>query len=237
MQGRSFEYRPYTITMSAPTERFSRLEIRHITIAYLVLTLDFWLIVSGVSLLGSGNMYGYYFGVLWALPVAATVAATAFVTHELAHKFSAQKMGIWAEFRMSSQGLVISVILSLLGFLLAAPGATMVGGWHTKKEAGETSIAGPLTNLGWATLFLGSSFLTAHLSLHNWMPYTNWSVWTAFLVVVAMVNLVLAAFNLLPIGPLDGKKVLNWNKGLWAVCFFGTLAVLISLYVMFQIPI
>jgi Zn-dependent protease len=31
------------------------------------------------------------------------------------------------------------------------------------------------------------------------------------------VNAMLASFNMLPVGPLDGKKVLSWSPGIFAV--------------------
>jgi Zn-dependent protease len=33
----------------------------------------------------------------------------------------------------------------------------------------------------------------------------------------AQVNTWLAIFNLIPLGPLDGAKILGWNKGAWLV--------------------
>ena len=39
------------------------------------------------------------------------------------------------------------------------------------------------------------------------------------------VNLWLAIFNMLPIPPLDGSKVLSWNKVIWA-SFFALLVLI-----------
>ena len=35
----------------------------------------------------------------------------------------------------------------------------------------------------------------------------------------AIINLWLGLFNMLPIGPLDGKKVFAWNPKIWAGLF------------------
>jgi Zn-dependent protease len=33
----------------------------------------------------------------------------------------------------------------------------------------------------------------------------------------ARINIWLALFNLIPFGPLDGAKILKWNKGIWLI--------------------
>ncbi len=48
-----------------------------------------------------------------------------------------------------------------------------------------------------------------------------------------IVNLFLAAFNLLPFPPLDGASVLAWNKLVWAVIEVPLLLMMLSLMFMF----
>jgi Zn-dependent protease len=45
-------------------------------------------------------------------------------------------------------------------------------------------------------------------------------------VIIASVNLSMAAFNMLPFGPLDGAKVWRWNKVLWLAIMAAALGVL-----------
>ncbi|MDK2988251.1 MAG: hypothetical protein PWQ47_1389 [Methanothermococcus sp.] len=80
-----------------------------------------------------------------------------------------------------------------------APGAVYIyKDYLTSEENGLISIAGPLTNVALAFVFL-----ILHIPIISDIGY--------------MVNIFLAAFNMIPIYPLDGAKVLNWNPVIWAV--------------------
>ncbi|HUI38210.1 MAG TPA: hypothetical protein VLY85_01105 [Thermoplasmata archaeon] len=196
-----------------PTHRLSTstIELTHLAVAFLVLTFD--LAVFRTSFLGSGGFVtpnpsriadGLAFG--------AAAAATGFVAHEMAHKISAQRHGFWAEFRMSPFGLMLSVFSALIvGVIFAAPGATMIGGMGDRREWGRTSLAGPTVNLLEGLAFAGVGFLGSAL---------GWSVdIVVSLLLLAFFNAWFAAFNLLPFGPLDGRKVLRWSAPIWAVAF------------------
>jgi Zn-dependent protease len=188
----------------------SRTELLHLAIATLVLTVDIALVRSQVSV--SGVPGGLTFsGFLSALGVAAIAAVSGFVAHEMAHKVVAQRHGFWAEFPMSPAGLFFSVATALFGILLALPGATMIGGMGDVREWGRTSVAGPAVNLSEGAAFLALSFL----SVRVWDSPILW----VSLIFLALVNGIFAAFNLLPFGPLDGRKVLRWNRGVWIATF------------------
>ncbi len=51
---------------------------------------------------------------------------------------------------------------------------------------------------------------------------------------LAQLNAFLAVFNLLPIPPLDGSKIMPWNLTLWISVF--AVAVVEIVYVMFGLP-
>lgn len=200
----------------APVHTTSRVELRDIAIAFVVLTFDLTILFSGGSALA--GRAGDVSVITWpVLLIAAGAALSGFVAHEMAHKFVAQRLGFWAEFRMSVMGLVFSVITSFIGFLFAAPGATMVGGMSSvdRREWGETSLAGPLTNVAFASIFFGVSTLTV----------AHYGEVTAGLLFLAFINTLFAGFNMLPLGPLDGAKVFRWSIPLWVTIFVTVLVV------------
>ncbi len=207
--------------------RFSRVELRHIAIAFSVLTFDLWLIFDGVSPYTAGSLFGHGLSpsttvsLLLGVPVAALAAGTGFLAHEMGHKFAAQHLGLWAEFRAFWNGLIISVLFSALGFLFAAPGATYIAGRGDREENGLTSLAGPAVNLLEAAVLVGGG-----LALERVGALFVASV----LLLVGSINVYWAAFNLIPFGPLDGAKVLRWKAPVWAAVFAGAVAWGVALF-------
>ena len=129
---------------------------------------------------------------------------TAFLLHELAHKVVAIQFGQVAAFRADYGFLFIAIISGLAGFLFAAPGAVYHRGRITDRQHGLIAVAGPVTNIGLAALF-----------------FVPFMLFAGFIQEVAqmgvIINLFLAAFNMIPFGPLDGKTVINWHKGVFAL--------------------
>ncbi len=138
---------------------------------------------------------------LVTLLVPFVIVGSGFVLHELLHKFSAQHFGFWSEFRANYATLALSILFAAFtGIVFAAPGATMIYGPNiTKRQNGLISAAGPLLNLALAGLYLplwlfGNGMLLRTIGLYG-----------------VEINIWLSAFNLLPIGVLDGRKVLDWG--------------------------
>lgn len=149
-----------------------------------------------------------------------------FVLHELAHKFTAMHFGYWAEFRKDNLMLLVAVVLAaLVGVVFAAPGATMIyGSGVTREQNGKISAAGPAINLllciPFAILIFGS----------GWMDpaYSSRSILVTAGMVGLQVNAMIAAFNMLPVSVLDGRKVLAWNPAIFAVLIIAAFGILIA---------
>jgi Zn-dependent protease len=212
--GGSFGSSPYVVMSRPPARGFviHAKEIVALSIAAGVLTVDIAFLTLRECLPDSGYScsFGWY-PVAQLFAFAATVVVTAFVCHEMAHKAVAQRFGHWAEFQLSPMGLLISFVTAFLGFLFALPGATVVQEMGDEREFGQTALAGPGSNLAFSTAFFAAAGIVTQL--HN-------AAWIAVLFeYLAFYNGYFAAFNLIPIGPLDGRKVWRWDRRVWILAF------------------
>lgn len=193
----------------------SRIEIIDITKAWLALSLAFAFIYSGASIINGGLEKAFSINFVITFFISLFTAGLGFLLHELAHKFVAQHYGCAAEFRAWDQLLYLAVGLAVfIGFIFAAPGAVMISGMMTRKENGLISAAGPATNYVLAIIFLGLLYV---------LPQWGNVFATGF-----SINIWLGLFNLIPFGPLDGRKVFYWNKAVWGgMLAFGLLFLLV----------
>ena len=186
---------------------FSGTELRDLLVAWLALGVAFTLFFAGGS---AGIDRIVAAGVVLPLLVGLLTAGVAFLLHEVAHKVVAVRYDQVAEFRADNGMLFLAVASALLGFIFAAPGAVHHRGRLTPGEHGRIALAGPVVNLLLMLVFV--------------------PVWYAGILlggdVLALVgergiaiNVFLAAFNLIPYGPLDGRTVMGWSRVVWAVAF------------------
>ena len=107
-------------------------------------------------------------------------------------------------------------IITFGKFVFAAPGAVYIYGPHiTREQNGIISVAGPVMNIIIAIIAL----LTAVFIIGS----SNSFLYT-IAIYAMMINLFLAFFNMIPIPPLDGSKVMLWDVRIWALIFFPLLA-------------
>lgn len=132
----------------------------------------------------------------------------AFIGHELSHRFVARRLGFYSAYKMWPEGLAMALILAIASggrFIFAAPGAVIFSSyWILRrpmmKDIGLIGIAGTVFNITVMYVSLALYFATG-LSLFSF---------------IGSINGWLALFNLIPFGPLDGRKVKAWNFRLWA---------------------
>ena len=205
---------PYVI--SPPVRRglrFSREEYRHILLAVGALTAAFTL--SFLSPFGGGPPVTTK-RIIQVVLGSAVAVVTGFLLHELMHKVVAQRYGAWAEFRSNRSGLIFAIITGLIGIVFAAPGAVYIAGPLTKEQNGRVSLAGPLTNFVLGLAFFGG-YVGASLTLGG--DVGDYAI--AILYFTAYINIFLGGFNMVPIPPLDGSKVLAWNPAIWVLVIAG----------------
>jgi Zn-dependent protease len=192
----SYEYR---VTYGAPRRAtgriyFSPKELKHFAAATLL--------VIGIGL-SIGLFSDIFVRTGWSgMSFFAVILTASFLTHEIAHKVTAQRRGLWAEFRLTLWGAaltLISVISPL--FKIIAPGAVMISGPARMDEIAKISLAGPIINIAFSSVL---------------------ALWNGFI----------ALFNLIPIGILDGYKIFSWDKMVWALAFMPSLVLTLIPYVM-----
>ncbi|MBI2670416.1 hypothetical protein HYX18_00335 [Candidatus Woesearchaeota archaeon] len=180
--------------------KFSKREIFDLVKAWVLISIAFTILFSDLS----RNYFLLFI-------VSLVTAGLGFLLHELAHKYIAQKYKYEAEFHAFNLMLLLAILFSFFGFIIAAPGAVFIKsikGKITKRKHGIISLAGPLTNIILAIIFLIFSMLNIS-PLISEMGFR--------------INSFLAFFNMLPFFVLDGSKVFRWNK------FVFTLTILVSL--------
>ena len=177
---------------------FSKTEIEHLTQATIAFAIALGLMFSGGLMGALGDTSKF---ILFSF-IGLVTFTPGFLVHEIAHKVQARKYGCWAEFRASPGGLRLGLIVAaLIGVVFMAPGAVMVAGNTSREQFGKIALAGPVSNVAlWCiglafAVTVGSPNIYFDLFIFYWM----------------MANGILGALNMLPFGPLDGKKIRTWS--------------------------
>jgi len=151
------------------------------------------------------TLLSFLLGILYLI-IAITI-------HEFSHAFAADRLGdptARAAGRLTLNPFAhidpIGTVALPLGLLLLS-GGTFAYGWgkptpfdpynleNPRRDSGIISIAGPLSNIALAVVIsIAIRFL----------PYT----YSIFLIPLILTNISIAVFNLIPVGPLDGQKII-----------------------------
>ncbi len=191
--------------------RFSSVELRDLSKAWIVISLAFAILHSGGFRLSPAFLI--------TVVISAFTVGVGFLLHELMHKYLAQKYGCRAEFRAFDFMLLVSFVMSFFGFIFAAPGGVFIDGNVNKARSGRISAAGPVTNIALAGLFLVAGLAASAASFSALVQQVA--------SYGASVNAWLAVFNMLPLMGLDGSKVLHWNMKAYVALMFASIAMMV----------
>ena len=208
-------------------ERITRREESDLFIAWMAISISFAIIkIAPYGVTGPVRSIDPV-AALIAFGIALLTVGIGFILHEMAHKFTAIKFGYWAEFRKDNIMLLFAVLLAaLVGFVFAAPGATVIysnsasGQGLTRRENGIISASGPVVNLLLCIPFAALVLIGVPLMGASGILLTQIGIFGI------QINAMIAAFNMIPISILDGRKVMAWNIPIFAlliIASFGTL--------------
>ncbi len=193
--------------------KFSHREIKDLFYAGIMISLAFAILLSG----GYKALFSFDIGLIFAFVISFFTAGIGFLLHELMHKYVAQKYKLGAEFHAFYNMLWLALLFSLFGFIIAAPGAVFIRGVINREKNGKISVAGPLTNIFLAVLFLILLILFNDGGLLEYLFRTGLTI-----------NALLGAFNMIPVMPFDGAKVIAWDKNI----YFITTIIAVGLWIL-----
>jgi len=214
----SFNFNPEPIKTPRKV-MFSPKELKHISVAAALV------IGIGFSIGFYSNLFGGFgFWSTSMMAIFAVCMTASFLVHEIAHKITAQKHGLWAEFRLTMWGSILTFASVFLPFKMIAPGAMMISGTTDRKSIMKISVAGPIINIIFAGAFFAVAFALALTLTDALAPY----IFVLFL--AAYINAFMAVFNLVPFGILDGFKIFSIDKKMWVATFIPSLLLTIFGY-------
>ncbi|MBR3149730.1 MAG: site-2 protease family protein [Eubacterium sp.] len=194
---------------------------------------------SLISLIRSGDTLGAIVFILSGCFVVFVCSPV----HELSHAFAAYKLGddtAKREGRLTFNPLkhidpIGMIMILLFGFGYAKPVPVNFSRLNNPKRDGAlVALAGPASNIVMSFIF---GFLyTAVNKAYTVSSVTALEILAYFFYFAAYINIALAVFNLLPIPPLDGSKILAGilpDKLYWKYMQYERYAMIVVLVLLF----
>jgi Zn-dependent protease len=152
------------------------------------------------------------------LPFVILVLVISFTIHEFAHAYSAYKLGDSTAYQfgrvslnpMVHLDLFGTIMLLIAGFGWAKPVPVNRGNFKNPRLMGIiVTAAGPISNL--ILVFISAFIFMAFFKFGWYHSMSNGSVTAIklFLNMMVGINLTLFLFNLIPIPPLDGYRIIQ----------------------------
>ncbi|MDY6777548.1 MAG: metalloprotease [Candidatus Nanohaloarchaea archaeon] len=200
----------------------SREEVRNLFISSIALGIAF-----AIAIYGGSNRITYFMDPSFPLAaiISGVLAGTSLLAKELAQKGTSRAIESYTQYEIWSPGIILAVLGSFLGIVVAAVGGTRVfteyteraGRWRVELSPQHLGIVGSIGPM--MTLSLAMGFLM----LQTFSPML---LGKNLFIVAAQINAFISLFSMVPINPLDGSKTLRWNVVLWAFIVLMSLAVL-----------
>jgi len=237
-------YTWYRQEQAVPENAFdpdSGINFKGILLAHKSELLHFIIGCSLIFLIGIISFYNQIIdsGYIWALFMLAGFYMTAFLFHEFGHRQVAIRFGLQTKFRLLTFGMLLTTFSLVMGFIslisssstfpmLALPGAVVVLGLDKiNRKTGLCKAAGPIVNL-----IYGSILLIISLLIPNTLYPLNF-----FIGYASYFNFMLGAFNMIPIGILDGQNIWKWNKRVYIGLTSSLVVMLILTLLLINSPV
>jgi len=197
---------------------FTLSEIVDLSVSVLALTLALTIVSLDKGIV---SVISQPFAVIYYFIIFFLVITPAFILHEMGHRFTAKKYGAKAHYKGFPFWIIFMMLGAIFfGVVFAATGAVVIFAHYlTSKERAEISLAGPKVNIILAILFILSSLVFIPISKLIFLPVTITNITAMFFEYSAYINAFLATFNLIPMVPLDGSKIISYSFMKWAKWF------------------